>query len=626
MRRVDVQVGVRRLRHWPSVLTVTLLFTSCGGRSDTLGNRADEHDAGDSDAGDSDAGLQGASRSASDAAAATARSDAGANRDGMSTAPTTPSNVDAGGSAAPPGTAGTSPDSPVIVDNCDTLVQPTSQIRRLTNEQYDRTIRDLLGVTTLATDAAEPPSTLLEPHHADGLDELDWAGYRSAAAAIAERVMSDPALLSNFVRCDLVDRVGCLRETIVRFGRRAFRRPLRESEASAFERLIEVGESAPVEELARVILETFLVSPSFLQRAEVTEQTDPDGRFLLSNHEVAARLSYLLWGSMPDSELDAAADAGELVEAGQILTQAQRMLEDERSSDMVRAFTRDYLGMENDSAWQAAAKDELLFPQFTPEMLPAMQAESELFFERIVGDGGRFADLFSSQVGFVNDQTAVLYGIDPGGWGPDLGQVTLTERPGFLTRVGFLTATSNATRTSPIRRGAFIANRVLGLGLVDSADVSQGSLPAPPPDIDTNRKLVELQTDHDACRECHEQVINPFGFVLEGFNAVGMTQSVEADTSAPIDTLAEVLIDGARIEVRNPTELMEALASSSDARREFARRWITFAYEREADTDDACLAWELADKLADDGYTLTNLIADLTLTPQFRTRSQELSQ
>jgi hypothetical protein len=114
--------------------------------------------------------------------------------------------------------------------------------------------------------------------------------------------------------------------------------------------------------------------------------------------------------------------------------------------------------------------------------------------------------------------------------------------------------------------------------------------------------------------------------VLEGFNAIGMAQSVEAGTNAPIDTVAEVLIDGQSVDVRNPTELMQALATSNEARLHFAERWINFAYERPADSGDLCLAESLADSLVSDRYTLMNLIADLTQTPQFRSRTLEVSQ
>ncbi|WP_434045025.1 MULTISPECIES: DUF1592 domain-containing protein [Sorangium] len=534
----------------------------------------------------------------------------------------------AGGTGGKPG----SPGSPNGGTECKPGIAPTSQIRRLTSAQYDRTVRDLLGVTALAASGNVAPSTLLATDQAGSLTDLGWSSYRSVAEMIAAQVMADPALKENFLKCTPSgDGAACLHDTIVAFGRRAFRRPLTQAEVARFDAIVAKGpqitENGTPEEVAEALLYMFLISPSFIQRAEILEAPDGAGSFALSSHEVASRLSYMLWGTIPDEALDQAADRGQLSTPAQILAQAQRMLQDPRARQMVASFHRYYLELGPNTRWDSAQRDTTMFPAFDRSLIPIMAEETERFFDHVAFTrGGGFQEFFLSPIAFVNAATAPLYRLDPANFGSELQEVTLDpiQRPGFLTRVGFLNAYSSYNRTSPILRGVFITKDVLG---IDPGTPPPGALETPLPegaDLDTNRKRVDAQTAGAACAACHHSFINPPGFVMEAYDAVGGWQTQEASTGASIDTVADVRIDGEPVKVTSPADLMAKLASSRNAQRQYAQKWVSYAYERDGHPLDSCTVDDLTAKITAGGYTILDLVTDLTQSPSFRTRAIEL--
>jgi len=533
----------------------------------------------------------------------------------------------AGGGESTGGSGGTSGRP----DDCGGLVQSTSQILRLTGAEYDRTVYDLLGVSTLQPPYSGPPSTVLASDSDAGITDVGWAGYLAAGENVAAQVLADPALKTRFMDCAPgLETSACLHDTIVQFGRRAFRRPLTSGEVARFEaigaRAEEITEHGTLDEVAEVILETFLVSPSFLQRAEIDENTpDSNGNYVLSPFEVATRLSYFLWDSMPDDTLSAAADAGALVTPAQLREQAERMLEDPRARERLKVFHRYYVSSDAGWRWGVIEKNAARFPAFTSASVSAAVEETDRFFESIVVDGkGTFADLLTSPQAFVNASTAAIYGLDPAGYGDDLVPVTLdaTERPGFLTRIEFLASYAYREQNAPQLRGSFIVRQLLGVPIgVHPPDVPPVSS-SPEPMFDTVRERVTAEDASAVCVPCHAY-LDPPGFVLEAFDAVGARQTVEFDTGAPIDTQAEVEIDGQVAEVRGPAELMQRLAASHDAQRRYAERWVSFAYGRESDAD-TCVVDQLAERLSDANYRVLSIPADLATTASFRNRSVEV--
>jgi len=511
-------------------------------------------------------------------------------------------------------------------------VPASSQIPRLTNEQYDRTLRDLLGITALTAFDGQPPSALLAQDYPGGqMTAPQWAAYMKVAQAIAVQVMADPALRGRFLACTPTgDGTACLRETIVRFGRRAFRRPLSDAERARFEKLVaqreQITTTGTAAEVAEVLLQTFLVSPSFLQRAEISEtpnaQADtPDerARFILSSAEVASRLSYTFWGTMPDEALSQAADENALLTREQLQEQATRMLRDEKARELVAAFHRFYLRLDPSRVQAAAKKDPTLFPGVDDAVIDAARDETERFFDAIVfGQNGSFADLLTSSLGFVNAKTAPFYGLDPAKFGAELQQVDLdpARRPGFLTRLAFLSTYAHRERTAPALRGAFIMQEIVGLNIgapppgAESTPLPQGS------QFHSNRERVAAQTSGAGCAGCHDAIINPPGFALEAYDAVGAWQTTEAGSGAAIDTAASVYLEGKSVPISDPSELMNRLSRANEAQRTYARRWVSYAYERNTNPSDECVAKALADSAP----TLRNLFIELTQQDSFRKR------
>jgi len=498
-------------------------------------------------------------------------------------------------------------------------VPQTSQLPRLSNLQYDNTVYDLLGL--------EGTSSMLAPD-TEAVDQRAWESYTTAARTIATQVMADATMKSRFVTCAPEgDGAACAAQLIQSFGQRAFRRPLVDAEVARFTKLFTeraaITPSGSFEEAAELILRSFLLSPTFLLRAETAEV--PAGQYLaLSSYEVASRLSYMLLDTMPDQALFEAAAQNALSTPEQIRAQAVRLLEqDPRARSKVTAFHEHYMHKGPGTRWVDYQRDTGLFPAFNPELVSLLSQETDLFFDSIVFGGGSFRDLVTSPVAFVNASLAPLYGLDAAQYGADLVQVTLdaAARPGVFTRAGFLASHSLVNRPSPILRGAFLQKQVLCATVGSPPPGAEGT---PLPEVSataSNRERVTAQTSSPECATCHHTVINPTGFALEGFDALGGVQATDPFSGAAVDTTASVIVGAKTVDVIGPAQLFEAIASSPEANLCYARSWVQAAYARAITSEDSCVAEELATKLTAGGYRILDLIADLTLAQSFRHRA-----
>jgi hypothetical protein len=579
--------------------------------------------------GDVPSGSGNTTGSSSGSAGATATGTAGTTGTGGSGVVTTGTS---GSGVVLTGNGGSTGGAGSVAIPCTAGVALTSQVARLTNDQYDRTIADLLGVTGLSAQGNAAPSTTLATDQAGSLTDIGWSSYQTVADLIATQVMADATLKKNFMACTPTgDGKACLHDTIVKFGRKAFRRPLTTAEIADFDALVAKGATitatGTVDEIAGTLLYAFLVSPSFLTRWEVNEVAGPAaGLYQLSSHEVASRLSYMLWGAPPDDMLAAAADNNQLTTQAQILAQAQRMVQSPKARGKVSAFHRFYMLMGTNTRWDNTNHDTAIFPAFNKGIVATLQAETERFFDEMVfTKNATFQDLVTSPVAFVNSQTAPLYGLSASGFtATDFKETMLspTQRPGFLTRLGFLNAYSAYNRTSPILRGAFIMKQILGARIGSPPPGAEATmLPPASTDLNTNRKQVDEQTKAAECSACHHTYINPAGFLMENFDAAGSWQTTERGTTVPIDTVVDMVLDGAKVRVNNVSEMMAKIAASPMAQQRYAERLTSYAYEREGDVLDSCTVAELATKMAAGGYPVRNLFTDLTQTTQFRTRA-----
>jgi hypothetical protein len=526
------------------------------------------------------------------------------------------------GSGSLTGSAGSGmvPVNPTV---CTPGIPATSQVPRLTRAEYDKTTRDLLGLDV-------QPSSMLAPDTTGSVDQRAWDGFKNAAAALATQVMASATAKAKVLPCT-TDNATCVQQFITTFGQKAFRRPLTTAEVSRYQTLYTnratLTQNGTFDQAVTAILKAFLMSPSFLSKAETSTATPDGNSFQLSSWEMASRLSYTLWGTMPDDALFTAAQQNQLSTQAQILQQAQRMLQDPKARAKTAEFHHTYLLQGEGTRWDAASHDPAKFPAFKTTMVPLLTEEAKKFFDYISFDlKGTFQDLITKPVAFVNRDLAPIYGLSAASFGADLTMTNLdpAQRAGAFTHAGFLGSYSSYDRTSPILRGAFLEKQVLCR-----------DIPAPPPDagntplptstdLNTNRKQVDAQTSAGQCAGCHAAVVNPPGFALEAYDSIGSWQTAEKATGAAIDSTADVAIGSKTVHVTGPVDLMTQIANSPEAQSCYARHLVTFSYERALTSQDVCTVQMLAGKMTTSGYNIISLLTDLTQTQSFRYRVKEL--
>lgn len=540
-----------------------------------------------------------------------------------------PTSGGSGTGSVNPGSSGSVNPSEPMPNNgvCTPGVPASTQVPRLTNVQYNEVVKDVLKVS------APNGGSWSEGFEADSKAELSstqWSQYVAMADKIAAAAMAGP--LGSQLTCASVD-AACFEGHVRSLGRQMFRRPLSDDEVAQFMTLMDVEPAGTPAEMAEALIYTLLISPSFLTRAELdaptevvpgTEQT----AFKLSNYEVASRLSFLIWNSVPDAELSAAADAGKLQTKEEIAAQAKRMVGPEfrdKVAPVIVAAHRFYANISDtatSSRWGKTLHETSKFPEYKESQIEAFAEETDKFFAE-VGFNGKFEDLFLSNVAYVNADTAPIYGLDPSKFGPELVRTELDpkERPGFLTRGAFLSSFAHEESTSPILRGVFIVTLMGGATGAPSPSALTTALP--PGNYTTNREATQALTGVAAdCKGCHWTNINPPGFVLENYSPVGSIQTKDpvygGDIVTEVDTVP--FPDGAR-PVANAYELMEGIAAGRKAKELYAQKWLTYATGREKNDFDTCTVQAIADNIEQGEYSLANVLADITQAESFRLRT-----
>jgi hypothetical protein len=532
---------------------------------------------------------------------------------GNTTTTGTGNNTGAGGSS-----------TPVDPTVCTPGIPATSQLPRLTRAEYDKTTRDLLGLDV-------QPSSMLAPDTLGAVDQRAWDGFKTAADSLATQVLSNATAKAKVLPCT-TDNATCINQFVTAFGQKAFRRPLTTAEVSKFTALYTnratLTQTGTFNEAVTLIIKTFLMSPTFLTKAE-TSTAAPDGNsYALSSWEMASRLSYTLWGTMPDDMLFTAAQANKLQTQADILGQAQRMLQDPKARAKVAEFHAAYALQGDATRWSEAAHDPAMFPAFKTTMVPTLSAEAAKFFDYITFDAkGTFQDLITKPIAFIDKDLAPIYGMSSTSTTLQMVNLDPNQRAGVFTHAGFLASYSSYNRTSPILRGAFLEKQVLCRQIpAPPPDAAGTPLPPASTDLNTNRKQVVAQTEvaGTQCAGCHAPVVNPPGFALEAYDSIGQWQTTEKGTGAAIDSTADVAIGSKNVHVTGPVDLMTQIASSPEAESCYAQRLVTFAYERELTNQDVCTVQMLAGKMNTTGYNIISLLTDLTQTQSFRYRVKEL--
>jgi hypothetical protein len=504
-------------------------------------------------------------------------------------------------------------------------------LRRLTRNQLHHTVHDLLGEALTPTlDVREllPPddehggfaSNSTVPLTALAVEQIERAAEVVAAAATARRAHLHPCL------DDPGPPVECLEAWVDALAPRAFRRPLAAGELELLHALVQPEPSParadedPTDAAIRRTLSAILQSPDFLYRSEAGEPTDDPEVLRLTPHELAARLSYLLWSSLPDEPLLADAAAGRLHDPAVRVRQLERMLADPRARRGLADFHAQWLELDE---LPTLEKDRNVFPTYDPDLRPLLQQELETFVDfAIRHDDGRFATLLTSRTTFVPLALTPWYGDGatpttlPAARTPMLpegfGAVALDpeRRAGVLTLLPVMVTHAKAGRSDPVGRGALVRRRLL----CDTLAAAPPEIPMPPsaPTPGTSqRDQLQRHAEDPACAACHA-LTDPVGLLFESYDAMGSFRS-EDPAGNPID--ASGAVPGSDVEgaLDGPVALAQALAESEQARACYATQWLRHALGRPEGPDDATtLATLQARFLAADGHVPTLLRALVT--------------
>jgi hypothetical protein len=498
-----------------------------------------------------------------------------------------------------------------------------TRLTRLTHTQYLHTLQDLFGVSgsldlTFAPDALN--GFAFDTSNGFRVDARLGPQYRAAAERMADRAVTEAELFARIVPCDTA-AAGCRDQFLSTFGERAFRRPLSADELASFQALFDLGgelvqSGDAFRDGVRLGIEAFLQSPQFLYRTDASLAPGAEGRIALGDWEVASRLSYFLYDSMPDPELFAAARAGQLRTPEQVEAQARRMLGSARVLDKLVAF--------HEQAWvfgrfSRISPDQATYPSAPSNFSARALRAAELYVSEVLATGGGLEELLTGQYAFVDEGLAPLYGLTAPATGFQRVEFANGERRGLLMQVGFLASNAYAIRTDPIHRGLFVQRNLLCRAIPDPPP-GASTTPLPPTDepIETTREEIGLLTGQAYCPSCHGQ-INPPGFAFEGFDAIGQVRTTE--NGVPVDTSATMVLDDRQVSFAGPGELVDLLARSQEAHRCYASRWLEFTLGRPlADADVP-----LYDALGTESLPVADIVVKLVTSPQFMTLASNVA-
>ncbi|HUA83269.1 MAG TPA: DUF1592 domain-containing protein [Bryobacteraceae bacterium] len=507
-------------------------------------------------------------------------------------------------------------------------------VRRLTHSQYDNTVRDLLG------DYSRPATHFPPEDYVDGfknqfrfqsMPPLLVDAYSNAAGKLALNAFR-AGDINHLIPCKPAgpNDTVCRDKFVKTFGFRAFRRPLHEDEARRYEAAFSAQAVATGKFLegARMVIEAMLQSPDFLFHVE----DGPDGRS--TDYDIASRLSYLFWDTMPDQALFDAAAKGELrTEAGRE-AQARRLLADARSHKALDEFFDQWLRFDR---VLNSSKEEKRFPDFSLEMAQNMVEETRRLLDHLVWDNQNFMELFTANYAYLSADLANLYGLPA-----PQEQFQLVKFPadfpraGILGEASFLAANAGPTETSPTQRGIFVREQLLCQ-----------EVPPPPPNV--NQNVPEATADHPttrrqrmldhvanpACASCH-RLMDPIGFGLESFDALGRYRAhetilIESDTGKRKDDKTVNLDLNTQGEVRgipdsnfsDSKQLGAILAGSTVCQECMVRQIFRYAYGRMETSADEATIQQLYSSFKASGFHFKDLMMGLVKAPQFMAGAED---
>ena len=484
---------------------------------------------------------------------------------------------------------------------------------RLTHQQWENSVRDLLKLPAVPGLAA-----MFTSDTSDGMfsnNELRlfvtgtlWSDYQRAAEDLAKRVAMDAQARTA------IGATGDAATFIRTFGRRAYRRPLEAVEQQRYEALfasaatLYTGGDAFANGV-ELVIRAMLQSPHFIYRTELGTNETP-----LSGYEAASKLSFLLRDTMPDDALFDAAERGELSTVDGLLTQARTMIDSSAALPVLARYHNELFGL---FRYDGIEKDRTAFPNYQPTMNQALMEADRMFFDAIFRDNQGLREILLTTKAFVNSAIAPLYDVTASGSG--MTEVTLgPDRPGFFTRVSYLAYNANLRDPDPIHRGVDMMHRLLCINMVPPP----GEIPPLPAAMpgQTNRERVTAHTGSGECAGCHSVSINPLGFALENFDALGQTRTT--DNGKPVNTADSYdLASSGLASFAGAPELMAILAESPDAHACYSRRLGEFALGRDMNEADRPLLNDMLATSSGDAGSIKNMLLAAVRSPRFSTRT-----
>ncbi|MEZ4458541.1 MAG: DUF1592 domain-containing protein [bacterium] len=496
-------------------------------------------------------------------------------------------------------------------------------MRRLTSTEYRNTVQDVLGAGYMVPESLPPDaatngwtsiamsSITVSP---SGVDQYEAAGFE-----LAEHVIGTPTLRNAIVPCadgNPLD-LACMRQMVENIGPKLWRRPMTEMEVNAYAQpgAIAAQTLGSFDEGAKFALAGLLQSPNFLYRIEYGEP-DPErpGLRKLTGYEVASKLSYLIWGTVPSEYTLQLARDGKLSTPEQIRDEAERMLAAQQAREHMGDFWDEYLELTH---LETQVKDSFVYPDFTPGLASEMRQETLKFMEYLVFDErADMREMFTSRTTFVNPRLAEIYRL-PAELTParDFEQIEMpvdAHRQGILGHASILTVQSHAVATSPTYRGKFIKTALLCDPPPPPPPSVVAVLPEPDPNAgeQTLRQRLEGYFSEPSCGACH-QLTDVIGFSLESFNAIGGYR--ELDNGLPIDTTGNY--NGTAFD--DMKGFTDILAQDPEAMSCMARRTYRHVMGHVEDEKDEPLVQEIEAKFVASGYRFKELMLDIVGSEAF---------
>ncbi len=525
------------------------------------------------------------------------------------------SGASGGGTGGASGTTGTGGSIGGGPNGYNILLDGTpihSHYVRLTHQQWENSVRDLLklsavpGLSSMFT--SDPPNGTFSNNELRLYVTSGLRGdYERAAETLAKQVAA------NAQARTAIGATGNAATFIRTFGRRVYRRPLDAAEQQRYEALFAAATTLYTGGDAfangtELVIRAMLQSPNFVYRTELGADGAP-----LSGFEIASKLSFLLRDTTPDDALLDAAERGELGTTDAVVQRAQAILEGTEATPVVARYHSELFGLDR---FENIDKDRTAFPNYNPTMNAALMEADRLFFDRVFQSGLGVSEILLSSVAFVNSQTAPFYAATASGSG--MTQVTVgPERPGFFTRIGFLAYNGNLREPDPIHRGVDIMHRLLCSTLAPPP----GEIPPLPAVMpgQTNRQRVEAHTGDGVCAGCHENQINPLGFALENFDALGQLRTM--DNGQVVDTAASYEFASGITPFSGAPELMQILATAPETHACYARRLGEYALARDTAEADRGLVNELTTASMTDTGSIKAMLLAAVRSPLFTVRT-----